>query len=127
MRIGIVPTREGRSDKVRKDDMKNLIICPLAHDGDFMQTFYEGWQIVQAFIDSGARVPEGAMLPRPAHREVARMLNDRRQYPVVDVVRVLRPLGQPQLLETRDKQVGLETLKGETITDMILAPISRDL
>jgi hypothetical protein len=42
LRIGIVPIKSGTSDKVRKDESKNLIICPLHHDGDFMQTFYEG-------------------------------------------------------------------------------------
>jgi hypothetical protein len=57
LRIGIVPTRQGVSDKVRKDDGKNLVICPLHHDQDFMQTFYEGWRIVQAFLDADARVP----------------------------------------------------------------------
>jgi hypothetical protein len=74
LRIGIVPTKQGRKDLVRKDDMKNLIICPLLHDGDFMQCFYEGWQIVQAFIGSDGFLPKEVMLPRPAHREVARML-----------------------------------------------------
>jgi hypothetical protein len=41
LRIGIVPTRQGTSDKVREDESKNIIICPLHHDEDFMQTFYE--------------------------------------------------------------------------------------
>jgi hypothetical protein len=46
LRIGIVPTKQGKSDKVRIDDGKRLIICPLHHDADFMQIFYEAWRIV---------------------------------------------------------------------------------
>jgi hypothetical protein len=32
LRIGIVPAREGRGDIIRRDDAKNLIVCPLPHD-----------------------------------------------------------------------------------------------
>ena len=130
LRIGIVPTKQGRSDKVRKDETKNLVICPLAHDGDFMQTFYEGWQIVQAFIASDAQVPREVALPRPAHREVARMLEDRRDFPVLDVIDALRIFAQPELLETADKEVGMEAINNsreETITDTIVAPIARTI
>ena len=44
LRIGIIPARVGVRffDRVRMDEMKNLVICPLLHDGDFMQKFYEG-------------------------------------------------------------------------------------
>ena len=89
---------DGDCGKVRLDESKNLVICPLLHDGDFMQLFYEGWQIVQAFIASDAGLPKEVMLPRPSHREVARMLRDRREFPVVDVVEALRPFAQPELL-----------------------------
>jgi hypothetical protein len=37
LRIGIVPAREGASDRVRMDDRKNLVICPLPYDGSFME------------------------------------------------------------------------------------------
>jgi hypothetical protein len=124
LRVGIIPTRSGRTDRVRLDESKNLVICPLLHDGDFMQSFYEGWQVVQAFIASDANLPREVMLPRPAHREVARMLRDRRDFPVVDVVEALIPFAQPELLETDDRSAGFETIKGEpgTFTDMIVAP-----
>jgi hypothetical protein len=29
LRLGIVPTRQGRNDRVRKDDAKNIIVCPV--------------------------------------------------------------------------------------------------
>jgi spore coat polysaccharide biosynthesis protein SpsF (cytidylyltransferase family) len=92
-----------------------------------MQTFYEGWQIVQAFIESDARLPKEVMLPLPAHREVARMLEARRDFFVLDVVQAIRPFGQPELIETSNKDVALETLKGETHTNLVVAPLSRTL
>src|SRR2546428_1923293 len=55
-----------------------LVICPLHHDADFMQVFYEGWRIVQAFIEADAQVPKEVSLPRPVDREVARILAERR-------------------------------------------------
>jgi hypothetical protein len=126
LRVGIIPTRQGRTDRVRLDESKNLVICPLLHDGDFMQSFYEGWQIVQAFIASDANLPKEVMLPRPAHREVARMLRDRRDFPVVDVVEALKPFAQPELLQTNNKEVGLHTIKGEPgiLTDWMVAPVA---
>lgn len=78
LRIGIVPTRQGTTDLVRKDEGRNLIICPLMHDQSFMQVFYEGWRIVQAFIAADAKVPSEVALPGPHEREVARILEQRR-------------------------------------------------
>ncbi|MDA9444328.1 hypothetical protein XH98_35585 [Bradyrhizobium sp. CCBAU 51745] len=126
LRIGIVPTKQGAKDIVRKDDGKNLIICPLHHDEDFMQTFYEGWRIVQAFIDADGQMPKEVSLPRPAHREVVRILVERREFPVVDVVEAIEAFGQPELLATDDKQVETTTLKGHSNTDLMIAPVSRE-
>jgi HK97 family phage major capsid protein len=126
LRIGIVPTKQGTSDKVRKDDNKNLVICPLHHDQDFMQTFYEGWRIVQAFIDADANLPKEVALPRPAHREVARILFERREFPVVDVVEAILSFSQPSLLVTDGKQVGTTTLAGQANTNLVIAPLSRE-
>jgi hypothetical protein len=111
---------------VRKDDDKNLIVCPLHHDEDFMQTFYEGWRIVQAVIAADGNVPKEAALPRPTHREVARVLIERRDYPVVDVVEAIAPFGQPGLLVTDAKQVDTKTLAGQANTNLVIAPISRE-
>jgi hypothetical protein len=127
LRIGIVPTRQGTSDAVRRDDARNLVICPLHHDGDFMQVFYEGWRTVQAFIEADAKVPKEVSLPSPVEREVARILAERRGFPVVDVIEAISVFGQPELLSTDDKQVDLQELKGEASTDMMVAPISRSI
>lgn len=105
LRIGIIPTRQGNSDAIRKDEGKNLIVCPLPHDASFMQVFYEGWQIIQQFIAADANLPREVALARPAHREVARILADRREFPIVDVVEAIGPLAQPELLQTAEKDV----------------------
>jgi hypothetical protein len=125
LRIGIVPVRQGRTDKVRRDEDRNLVICPLHHDADFMQIFYEGWRIVQAFIEADAQVPKEVSLPRPVDREVARILAERRDFSVVSVIEAIGIFGQPELLATDDKQVKMQTLKGQTAIDTLVAPLSR--
>jgi hypothetical protein len=124
LRIGIVPAGEGASDAIVKDESKNLIICPLHHDRNFMQIFYEGWRVVQAFIKAQARVPKEVVLPSPAEREVARILEQRQDFPVVDVIDALGVFSQPGLLVTDDKQVQAQILSsGQTAnTDMVVAP-----
>ena len=66
LRIGIVPSRQGRSDRVTFDTQKNLVVCPIPHDAAFMEVFYQGWGIVQQFIAADARMPKEVGLPRPA-------------------------------------------------------------
>jgi hypothetical protein len=65
-------------------------------------------------------------LPRPAHREVARVLVERRGYPVVDVVDAIGVFGQPGLLITDAKQVDTKTLAGQANTNLVIAPLSRE-
>jgi hypothetical protein len=89
LRVGIVPATQGSSDKVYKDDGKNLIVCPIPYDGSFMELFYTGWRIVQQFIAADANVPQPVALPAPADRQVARELAMRREYPIVEVVKAL--------------------------------------
>jgi hypothetical protein len=125
LRIGVVPTRQGKSDKVRIDEMRGLVICPLHHDADFMQIFYEGWRVVQAFIDADAKVPKEAVLPRPVDREICRMLEERREFPTIDVIDALRVFSQPELIVTAAAQVRLEDVKGDSETSTLVAPVSR--
>jgi len=127
LRIGIIPMRQGGTDKVRLDETKNLVVCPLPHDGDFMQVFYEGWRTVQAFIDADAKTPQEIDLPTPVQREVARILAERREFPIIDVVEAIKKFGQPELLSTKSKTVGKHTLNGQSSTEMVVAPISRTI
>lgn len=129
LRIGIVPTRQGQSDRVRIDDGRGLVVCPLHHDADFMQVFYEGWRVVRAFMEADAHVPKEVMLPRPVDREVCRILEERREYPTVDVIDVLRTFGQPELLKTDEEKVDLQDITSDTDvrgkTAAMVAPVSR--
>lgn len=107
LRLGVVPSRQGRSDKTYKDEQKNLVVCPIPHDAAFMEVFYQGWGIVQQFIAADAKLPKEVALPRPPERQVAKYLADRRDFPVLEVVEALRPLSQPDLLETQTREVGV--------------------
>lgn len=125
LRIGIVPSREGGSDRLRRDDARNLVVCPLPYDASFMEIFYLAWETVQQFLSADARLPAEVALPRVPQRQVARYLADRREFPVLDVVDVLKPLAQPELLETHESAAGL-VLIGDTTSDVttssVLAP-----
>jgi hypothetical protein len=126
LRIGIVPAREGGKDAVRKDERRNLVVCPLPHDGSFMEVFYGGWGIVRQFIAADAKLPKSVNLPRGPDRQVARSMEDRRKFPVVEVVKALEVLAQPELLETRERDAELVlTRAAEVETGAVVAPVAR--
>jgi hypothetical protein len=126
LRIGIVPSSQGKSDRIFKDDSKNLIVCPIPHDQAFMEIFYQGWGIVQQFIRADARVPKEVALPRPADRQVARYLADRRSFPARDVIEALQPLAQPELLDTSARSASTENQQpAEFVTGAVLAPVPK--
>lgn len=125
LRIGLVPTSQGASDLVRKDDRKDLVICPVPYDGAFVETFYMAWEVVTAFIHADAQVPKEVALPRPAARQVARYLADRRKYPVLDVIDALEGLAQPNLLRSETTLAGVVLAGGanaEQLVTSVVAP-----
>jgi hypothetical protein len=105
LRIAIVPRRAGRSDAVQHNEQKNLIICPIPHDGSFMEVFYEGWQIVQALCESDFKMPREIDLPNAVQRQVAKVYVDRREFQVLDVYEATAKFAQPHLLETKTETV----------------------
>lgn len=124
LRIGIVPTSQGKSDAVKLDTRRNLMICPIPYDGSFMEVFYRGWETVTAFMASHAQVPKEIYLPGPAQREVARYLADRREYPAFDVIEALSILAQPTLLVGTEEIADL-TARGQgakSVTSAFIAP-----
>lgn len=124
LRIGVVPCRQGSSDSVRMDDQKNLVVCPLPHDGEFMEMFYEGWRVVQAVLQADVEEPPVHVLPRPAEREVARMLVDRREFSVLEVIDALSVFAQPELLDTDESDASVvETRDAEMQTSAVVAPL----
>lgn len=126
LRVGIVPAAQGRGDLIRKDEKKNLIVCPLPYDGAFMQTFYHAWGIVQQFMHAKAQMPKEVYLPTPSHRQVAGELVRRKEHPVLEVIDALLPLAQPQLLTTDEsKRPMSRTGQGEIILDGLISPIPR--
>lgn len=125
LRVGIVPASEGAADAVRLDDRRNLVVCPLPYDGSFVETFYKGWETVQAFLAADAYVPSEVRLPRPAARQVARYLADRRDFGVLEVVEALEAISQPQLLATELGTAGVISTRGESATTALVVPEPR--
>ncbi len=126
LRIGIVPAFQGASDKIYKDDNKKLIVCPIPYDGSFMELFYTGWRIVQQFIKADAHVPAPVALPSPADRQVARELEMRREFPVMDVVAALEAQSQTDLLDPSEKQIDSITEReaDNVLNDLLVAPVA---
>jgi hypothetical protein len=128
LRIGIVPASQGRSDRIHKDEGKNLIVCPLPYDGAFMEVFYSGWGIVQQFLHADGQMPKEVNLPLPSHRQVARELVQRRDFGVLEVIDALDPLAQPQLLKTNAIRKPITpTKQSEMLLDGLISPVPRTL
>ncbi len=126
LRIGIVPAQQGTPDLIRRDEAKNLIICPLPYDGSFMELFYNAWGIVQQFLFADSSLPKPVNLPIPSHRRVAKELQDRRDFPVLEVWEALGPLAQPYLLKNKtENKVYVLTRRTETVTNTIIAPVAQ--
>lgn len=126
LRVGIIPSTEGKSDLIKRDDGKNLIVCPLPYDGSFMEAFYSSWNIVQQFLAADAKVPKEVALPNSAHRQICRWLEERRNFPVLDVIEVIQPIAQPDLLDTDNTKVSLfERTEAKSNTESIISPIAR--
>ncbi len=97
IRIGIYPERR-RDESPSFDATKNLILCPVPYDGGFMELFYSAFFLVKTFLTSDAKLPRPVALPLSIDRSVAKLLEDRRAFPVVDVLEALETLAQPGLL-----------------------------
>ena len=120
-----MPANEGRSDAIYKDELRNLVVCPLPYDGSFVETFYKAWEVVSQFLAADAQVPKEVALPRPPARTVAGYLADRREFPVVDVIEALAPLSQPELLMTEPSSADIILSGGPSRTvqtTSVLAP-----
>lgn len=124
LRVGVVPAGQGASDRIRKDEKRNLIVCPLPYDQAFMEIFFSAWGIVQHFIRADARMPAEVHLPIPSHRQVCRELVSRRDFPVVEVVQALAAISQPSLLITKTTHASQRALgDGEVLIDGIISPV----
>ena len=95
LRLGIVPCRQGKNDKIYKHETKNLIVCPVPYDQSFMEIFYEGWIIIKKFILARGNMPKEIDLPSGLDRLVCKELVARKKFPILDVLEVLKNMGQP--------------------------------
>src|SRR5262249_8837344 len=126
-RIAIVPSMAWHSDAIRLDEQKNTVICPLPHDGSFIQIFHEGWRIVQGLCASDFAMPSPSDIPGPVHREVARIFAERREFPIMEVIQATRKFAQPGLL-TSSTEVVTNVPFGTTAppaTSTMITPIAR--
>lgn len=125
LRLGIVPSRQGKSDKIHKHETKNLVICPVPYDQSFMEIFYEGWDIVRQFIRARGNMPKEIELSSSLDRTVCKHLVDRKKYPVLDVIEYLKNMGQPHLLTVENCDANItSTSVQEMKINRIIAPIS---
>jgi hypothetical protein len=117
LRIAIVPALSGRPDIIYRDEARNLVVCPVPHDASFMQTFYEGWRLVQSLCATDFRMPPEAAVPSPIAREVARVYAERREYPVGEVLEVTAEFAQPELLQTTTENVASTSFEADVGPD----------
>lgn len=123
LRVGIVPSHYGLTDKIFFDDRKNLVVCPMPYDGSFMQFFYGAWGIIMQLIDADMNMPKEVNLPNPLDRQVASQLVQRRDHPILDVIQALTPLAQPHLLKNVQSQADIQQGNDVSQTDSIISPI----
>ena len=101
LRVGVYPEQK-RGEAPHIDEDKNLLLCPLPYNGSFMELFYSSFFIVKQFLDADARVPKPVALPNSSDRYVASLLEERREFPILEVVGAMAAMAQPRLLETSE-------------------------
>lgn len=123
LRLGIIPSSQGRYDGIKIDESRNLVICPVPYDESFMEAFYISWGIVQQFIKADANMPKEVYLPTPFQRQVANELVIRRDFYVIDIIDALLALAQPHLLVKNEQDVPVDIAVADMTPDAIITPI----
>lgn len=119
LRLGIYPeTKKGEAPS--RDEPNNLILCPIPYDASFMELFYTAFFIVKAFLTADARVPKAVSLPNAADRLVAQLLEDRRDFTVLDVIEALYSFGQADM--TAESVIGAADVAEQMPMDAV-APV----
>lgn len=96
LRVGVFPSKLKEGPK--KDEAKNLILCPLPYRGDFMVLFGASFQIAKQLMHSNGAMPKPPALIYEDDLAVAEWLSARKRFPVMDILEALHPLMQPGLL-----------------------------
>jgi hypothetical protein len=63
-----------------------------------MEIFYKAYNLVRQFLLADARIPRPVSLPDAEDRLVSGELEDRRAFPIVEVLPVLSQMGQHDLI-----------------------------
>lgn len=124
LRLAIVPADQGKKDKIYKNEVKNLIVCPLPYDQSFVEIFYQGWNIVKMFLNADAQLPKEVLLPRSCDRLVCKELQCRRVYPVMDVIEAFEILQQPGLIVIEEDEVKLQSTTKKIAINQIITPMT---
>jgi len=119
LRVGIYPSKV--KEGPRKDDSKNLILCPLPYRSDFMVLFGASFQIAKQLMHSNASMPKPPALIYEDDLTVAEWLSARRGYPVLAIIEALHPLMQPGLLLSRDATEAVSADQADALAPMPLA------
>lgn len=124
LRLGIIPCRQGKNDKIYKHETKNLIVCPVPYDQSFMEIFYEGWIIIKKFILARGNMPKEIDLPSGLDRLVCKELVARKKFPILDVLEVLKNMGQPHLMYIEESEASITSSSKEKMKlNKIIAPM----
>ena len=135
LRLGIYPKKNDK-DEPRKDDQLNLVRIPLPYDSAFMEMFYKAFNLTRAFLKADAYIPPPVNLPDAEDRFITKELEARRDFPVMDVLGVLRDMAQTDLIKPAEvsdiqpaaslTEEGLRpTPSPEDISEMVsLSPVS---
>lgn len=97
LRLAVFPEAQ-KGEAPKRDDSKNLILCPVPYEQNFMELFYSAFFIVMQVLKADAKVPKEVALPHAADRHVAAELVARRSFPLLDVIEALAAMAQPELL-----------------------------
>lgn len=124
LRLAIVPADQGKKDKIYKNEVKNLIVCPLPYDQSFIEIFYQGWNIVKMFLNADAQLPKEVLLPRSCDRLVCKELQYRRSYPVIDVIEAFEILQQPGLIAIEEDEITLHSTTKKIEINQIITPMT---
>lgn len=118
LRVGIFPsnTKEGP----KKDESKNLIICPLPYRSDFMVLFGASFQIAKQLMHANANMPKAPALVYEDDLVVAEWLSSRRTYPVMAILEALNPLMQPGLISSESS---LESVAANNVNTFAPMPL----
>lgn len=109
LRLAVVPGKQGKGDNITFNELKNLIVCPMPYDQSFVELFYQGWNDIKQFLNAQATLLSEQWVPHGDDRFVCKQLENRKKFPVLEILKVIDIFKQPHLLETEDKLISVAT------------------